>query len=228
MTVHTWIHLCATWDLKLGVIDVAGNGKVIAENRREAKLKKENIALDKIQFGSKLGGVEAIGKENGHRSFIGNLNIYNKKSLEEMVILTQTSCSSEGDLLAWRDVEYEMVGSWEEEKGIDERGGDQICTQGSRDRLLTIPTHMPQSMAASICKRMGDSKLYFPPNRSESAAFSDAHWAQFDGNLAKKEQCMDYWTPYRWEDGWWWMEDYLPLLHMSPGLLERGRGRVSV
>ena len=205
MTVHTWIHLCATWDLKLGVIDVAGNGKVIAENRRDAKLQKENITLDKIQFGSKLGGVEAIGKENGHRSFIGSLNIYNKKTLEEMVRLTQTSCSSEGDLLAWRDVEYEMVGSWEEEKGIDEKGGDQVCTQGSRDRLLIIPTHMPQSMAVSICDRMGDrmgnSQLYFPPNRSEADAFFDAHWSHSDGDLPKKEQCVDYWTPYKWEDG---------------------------
>ena len=48
--------------MKQGVINVVANAKVIAANKREVKLQKENITLDKIQFGSMKGGAEAIGR----------------------------------------------------------------------------------------------------------------------------------------------------------------------
>ena len=90
LTLHTWVHVCATLDTQIGKIDFAVNGKSIIDNLEEAELQrgtKDKITLDKIIIGSDANGI---------RSFIGNLNFYNEKTMEEIIASTTKSCRAEG------------------------------------------------------------------------------------------------------------------------------------
>ena len=188
LTLHTWVHVCATVDTQIGKLDFAVNGKSIIDNLEEAELQrgtKDKITLDKIIIGSDANGI---------RSFIGNLNFYNEKTMEEIIALTTKSCRAEGDLLSWTDLEYDTPGGWAEEKSVSE-----VCSP-LEERLLTIPTFMPQSLATSVCQRIANSALYFPSNLSQAMIVSDFHWASLDWSLADNERCEDYWTPYMRRD----------------------------
>ena len=184
MIVHSWIHVCSTVRLNQGKIDFAVNGKLIENTLKLETDDKEALMLNKVTLGS---------KENGIRSFIGNLNLYTSRTKEELRVLTTQSCWSDGDLLGWQEMKFDTPGAWPVDKEAAE-----VCS-ALKDRLVTVPTPMTYQQASYVCQRMRAS-LYFPQNLIYSKTFSDYHWAHLDWSMPEENLCKHYWTPFSWNN----------------------------
>ena len=132
-----WYHMCHMVDTIRGVISVAINGNILAN-----EVEVDNLRTNKPQ---KLGGHIVFGKsaklkstgeyaDEQFQGFIANVNFYGEKNLS-IDALSSRPCQSEGDLLPWSSTLWKFEGGSGANK--DDVSNENVCVGQNRSIYMS-------------------------------------------------------------------------------------------
>ena len=98
-SVHSWFHLCIDINFDSGVVTSAVNGKIIGEDFRIPDLRGRAVGLTLGDVVLGENNRTRFGGDQGHRSYIGNLNWFSSLTREELLAISLNLCPIQGDLL---------------------------------------------------------------------------------------------------------------------------------
>ena len=188
-TLNFWYTVCLDIDTVKETMDTAINGIVTSQDVELG----EGVAE---QMPRQLQGKLVLGKWN--YTFTGvedqfvwsitNLEIFRGSDSLDLAAVTKDLCSSYGDFLALRDMEWKVEGNVEQ----TQEESDKVCGQPTTYRIL-LPEAIGQEDGVATCDKLGHGNMVAAASKEEIGTLVD--WAE-ETQGASTSKCPFIWTPF--------------------------------
>ena len=188
-TLNFWYTICLDIDTVRETMDTAINGRVTSQDVEIGKGVAE-------QMPRQLQGKLVVGKWN--YTFTGvedqfvwaitNLEIFRGSDSLDLVALTKDLCSSYGDFLALRDMEWKVDGEVEQKQEESEK----VCGQPTTYRIL-LPEAINQEEGVAACDKLGHGNMVAAASKEEIEKL--VPWVE-ETQGGESSKCPFVWTPF--------------------------------